>query len=387
MGGFHMGVGEYGGGGAAALGDQLRFVEQLRTAAQQQVQLDQQQREQDFKNQLELAAKNAVPMAQPATGGTIAKGGLGKRTVDNPAAQGMTGSVVTDTHGNQYRIPTEEERGAAKLNPGNSFTLTDELAQESGSMGGALTVGQRYPISVLDHLNSAAERRRAAEEKTGEFQQRTQERSEAATEKKTEFSERDKDREAAATEKQREFDLRQKDLEIQRGRLNEDREQRLQAAKDKREQAEEDRRQRRRDSLQKQVEQYQTKEQKLHGQRSAYGAALSAQDGENVIDPETGKQVHMDVGAKTGGTLGIGGTPQKGARRIAYEQKYKSITDQIGAMQDAQKKLVAAAGGGGDRAQSKRQLTDSSKVSEYLQKAGGDKEKARALARADGWEF
>jgi hypothetical protein len=66
----------------------------------------------------------------------------------------------------------------------------------------------------------------------------------------------------------------------------------------------------------------------------------------------------------------------------------QSYNDQIA---DIQKRMGGVSGpasqtqGGGT--QQPKQLTDVSKAREYLQKAGGDKEKARALAKQDGWTF
>jgi hypothetical protein len=66
----------------------------------------------------------------------------------------------------------------------------------------------------------------------------------------------------------------------------------------------------------------------------------------------------------------------------------QSYNDQIA---DIQKRMGGVSGpasqtqSGGT--QQPKQLTDVSKAREYLQKAGGDKEKARALAKQDGWAF
>jgi hypothetical protein len=49
--------------------------------------------------------------------------------------------------------------------------------------------------------------------------------------------------------------------------------------------------------------------------------------------------------------------------------------------------LAPQAQGSTPTSQAKGKLTDQNKAKVYIQRAGGDKERARALAKADGWEF
>jgi hypothetical protein len=72
-----------------------------------------------------------------------------------------------------------------------------------------------------------------------------------------------------------------------------------------------------------------------------------------------------------------------------FANRHQSYAEQIA---DIQKRMGGVSGpasqtqsGGGT--QQPKQLTDVSKAREYLQKAGGDKDKARALAKQDGWTF
>jgi len=90
----------------------------------------------------------------------------------------------------------------------------------------------------------------------------------------------------------------------------------------------ETRRQAAEDAAQKQIDSYQKQEQEQHGLRSAYGNALNAKDGDKVVDPRTGQTVAMNA-----------------ARRTYYRQKYDAATEQVGRLQDTQRKLIARRGG------------------------------------------
>lgn len=136
------------------------------------------------------------------------------------------------------------------------------------------------------------------------------------------------------------------------------------------------------DAGQKQIEAFQTQEQTAHGLRSAYADAVWGPDGKElpdnsqVVDPKTGQQVVLNA-----------------ARRTYYKRQFENHTAKVNELQQRQKAILKRFGGdAGDADQqqagkSKGKLTDQKTATQYLQKAGGDKAKARQLAKADGWEF
>jgi len=164
----------------------------------------------------------------------------------------------------------------------------------------------------------------------------------------------------------------------------------------------------RRDRTQRQIETLQIKEQEQHELRRKYGDKLNTPDGEQLIDPDTKKSVTMNA-----------------ARREQYQRQFERATDMVGVYQAQQRSALRSVNGGeqqqpqqpqtqpqqqpqaaaptrqpqyrpgpmtrardqAEKTASSKKLTDKGKALEYIQKAGGDKDKARQLARADGWEF
>jgi hypothetical protein len=181
---------------------------------------------------------------------------------------------------------------------------------------------------------------------------------------------------------------------------------------------------------------YQAKEDAAHKLREQIGLALSKDNGENVIDPTgSGDKTEVEM------------TP---ARRAFLQNQFNAASNDAERNYGAKQKIITATGGEAgpplklDRAanpqtpqpkappaqqqqqtpapaappaqqqqtpavapaapeakplapwnrlakptatQSKGKLTDQGKALEYVKKAGGDKARARTLAKADGWEF
>ena len=82
------------------------------------------------------------------------------------------------------------------------------------------------------------------------------------------------------------------------------------------------------DAGQKQIDVYQKLEMDQHALRTAYGDASAVADGQPVIDPKTHQQVVMGP-----------------ARRAYYKQQLDAATQQVGRLQDTQKKIMARYGG------------------------------------------
>lgn len=359
MGGFQIGIGQDPGAAEGALSAHIRAAQALREAAMQQAQKDAQDRQQDFKDQMEMIQQGAIPMNAPATGGTINTGGLGTRTADNPAAAGVEGTVLTDPKGRQWKIPSASEKAKEKLDDTNSFIPTGELSDRLAAAG--VKPGARVKFAdahgLIETLNAAQPNAKVEiRETTGadgtiHFFKIAKDGSDV----KEIYNQADAGKgTAAAKPKGYEYSKETDDAgKVSVTRFNKDDAEagpelwngtkwvplpagaRLGKAKDtseadaRRQKLEDDKQQKIQDDGQKQINALQKEEQQQHGLRSQYGQALATKDGDLVIDPATNKQVPM--------------TP---ARRKQFQGKYTTATDQVGRLQDTQKKLILRLGGG-----------------------------------------
>lgn len=141
-------------------------------------------------------------------------------------------------------------------------------------------------------------------------------------------------------------------------------------AKERKEDRDAAREQRRQDAAQKQIEAFQTQEQAQHAIRERYGSLIAVKDGEQVMDPKTGQLLQMNK-----------------ARREGYRSIFNAATSKVDELQTRQKAIIKKFGGDTGESTSRGKLTDQAIAQQYLQRAGGDRAKARQLAKADGWEL
>lgn len=138
----------------------------------------------------------------------------------------------------------------------------------------------------------------------------------------------------------------------------------------------------------------------------AAGAVKAAEAGDVIVDPKTGREVAINEKNKPAWEK-IYSDRAKDAenKALGYQKRAKGIRQRFGWGEFGQggsqqaatptggrgnagtPAATPAGGRGGQGNPAPRKLTDASVAAQYLQKAAGNKDKARQLAKADGWEF
>lgn len=151
------------------------------------------------------------------------------------------------------------------------------------------------------------------------------------------------------------------------------------------------------DAMRPKLDQANVEAVRQQGLAKAYNDAMMKQVGERYIDPMDKRQAQVPMD-KEGWNRMVSGLRQAKVRQAQAQKAAAAYQNEIeerqGRVDDAQRRIAArlekAAPGGQQsqsQAQSRGQLTDVNVARQYLQRAGGDKVRAQALAKADGWEF